>query len=218
MPNNSSTPSVVVTCRHCGAEFRTWPSVLRKGAGTFCSGACADAGRLRTPRAPERRRQSNQRHKTKNREQILEGKRQYRERHLAEERERNRQWRAQNSDYLREKGRAWRQSHPGEGVENKKRWRINNPERAAAASHAAAANRRAREAGMSGHISTADVVALWERQPVCVQCGKDRGIDHIVEFWQGGPNTPDNLQNLCRHCKAKKTARLRFGTKGQAAA
>jgi len=44
----------------------------------------------------------------------------------------------------------------------------------------------------------------------CPVCGKGRGVDHVVEFWQGGANTPDNLQNLCRSCNAKKSALLRL--------
>lgn len=146
------------------------------------------------------------------RAKYLARKLRYRERHREEERARHKVWRAANRDYLHEANRQWRLTHAGVGVEALKRWRRRRPDWDDAAKHAQACNRRAKAAGAPGHISRADVTALWERQPRCLRCGQGRGTDHIREFWEGGSNTPENLQNLCRNCNAKKSAVLRFGT------
>ncbi len=144
------------------------------------------------------------------RQKLLARKRKYRQHHSAADRERNCQWRLRNQAHVRAENKKWRAAHPTAGVEGVKRWRAKNPDLDDAAKHATGCNRRAKEMGAPGHISRADVTALWERQPVCTVCGRGRGVDHIVEFWQGGANTPDNLQNLCRQCNVEKVARLRF--------
>jgi 5-methylcytosine-specific restriction endonuclease McrA len=142
------------------------------------------------------------------REKLLARKRRYHERHLDEERERSRRWREANKERVREVNRMRRESHPGEGYAGVKRWREANPDLQQASARASACNRRAKAAGASGHITRADVTALWERQPVCLRCGVGRGVDHIVDFRHGGLNTPENLQNLCRTCNELKAAKL----------
>jgi len=42
-------PPVVRSCEACGAEFRTWPSVIRKGNGRWCSKRCAETVRRHRP-------------------------------------------------------------------------------------------------------------------------------------------------------------------------
>jgi 5-methylcytosine-specific restriction endonuclease McrA len=71
------------------------------------------------------------------------------------------------------------------------------------------ANRTARAYGIPGRLTTEDVRALWERQPICIDCGSGRGIDHIVEMSRGGPNVPANLQTLCQPCNVRKFHRNR---------
>ena len=203
------------TCVVCGKAFQAPPSrVAKKNGALYCSRPCQCVGQrhprkpIAQPRAP--RRASNPPGAGVDREKLLARKRRYRERHLEAERERNRQWRAKNAEYLRDENKKWRLAHPESAVEGKKRWQAEHPDWDAASKRALACNRRAKEMGATGHISRTDVTALWDRQPRCIGCGQGRGIDHIVEFWQGGQNTPGNLQNLCRACNVKKTARLRF--------
>jgi 5-methylcytosine-specific restriction endonuclease McrA len=45
---------------------------------------------------------------------------------------------------------------------------------------------------------------------VCRKCGATNRleIDHIIPIARGGTNEPDNLQVLCRHCNAKKWAKI----------
>lgn len=43
------------TCRHCGALFSVYPSVIRKGGGTYCSRSCGAKGRVPYERTAEHR-------------------------------------------------------------------------------------------------------------------------------------------------------------------
>ena len=76
--------------------------------------------------------------------------------------------------------------------------------RLSASAAARSANRRASQWQSVGVLTYADILALWDRQPVCVECGRGRGIDHIVGLFRGGTNTPDNLQTMCQRCNQRK--------------
>jgi endogenous inhibitor of DNA gyrase (YacG/DUF329 family) len=76
--------------------------------------------------------------------------------------------------------------------------------RLAAYQAAMAANRRAQEAGIAGRLTRDDVLALWQRQPVCRLCGAGRGLDHVIAMSRGGANVPGNLQTLCQRCNQRK--------------
>lgn len=85
-------------------------------------------------------------------------------------------------------------------IASTKRYHENNPAGVAARS----ANKQAKKLGIAGRISTADVQELWERQPVCLNCGRGRGLDHITAMVNGGANELANLQNLCVVCNQVK--------------
>lgn len=108
-------------------------------------------------------------------------------------------WRARR-DYVR--------PTPEESAEKRRkrlqRWREAQPDAVQAGQAAANANKRAKRLGLEGRLSTADVLALWTRQPVCLSCGTGRGVDHVVRFADGGVNAVSNVQNLCRPCNARK--------------
>lgn len=84
------------------------------------------------------------------------------------------------------------------------RWREENPDAQAASQASINANRSAARAGIEGRVTAAEVLALWQRQSACLECGAGRGVDHVVPLAKGGPNRADNLQNLCRGCNARK--------------
>jgi hypothetical protein len=81
-----------------------------------------------------------------------------------------------------------------------------DPLRRAAEATAATANARAGALDIEGRLTTDDIVALWEVEPVCVRCGKGRGVDHVSPMSAGGANDPSNLQNLCPSCNSRKAA------------
>lgn len=190
----------------CQKTFNCPPSHVARGAGIFCSRHCQGAHRTLAAGGPKTRRP--RRNMLTGCDALLARKKRYRENHLDAERARYKTWRENNKQHLSDMNRAWRAAHPEAGYAGVKRWRAKNPDLQAAAARAGAANRRAKAAGAAGHISRADVTALWERQPVCLHCGNGRGIDHIVAFRDGGSNTPGNIQNLCRTCNAIKEGRL----------
>lgn len=88
----------------------------------------------------------------------------------------------------------------------KERWQSAHPLRAAAIRAANNANRRARALGL-GAITPADVEALWQREPGCIDCGEGRGLDHVLAMADGGTNSPQNLANRCHQCNRKKEGR-----------
>jgi hypothetical protein len=113
------------------------------------------------------------------------------QRHL----EANRRWRSLHAVELNERRRARLARDPGARrrlVATVKAWVAANPDRAAAGYASSLSNRRAARLGRPGRISIADVLALWARQPACVDCGQGRGLDHIVAMADGGPNVPAN--------------------------
>lgn len=84
--------------------------------------------------------------------------------------------------------------------------RASNPDRAQARSAAQSANARARALGIAGRLTAEDVLALWEINPACVECGDGRGVDHVSPLSAGGANSPANLQNLCHSCNSRKAS------------
>jgi 5-methylcytosine-specific restriction endonuclease McrA len=199
-------------CEFCDAEFQCPPSHVARGAGKFCSRQCHGAHRTKTaaenPHERTRKPRPSGVRYVGDRVKLLERKRRYHERHVEQDRERNARWREANKEHVAAKNKAYREQHPEAARKGNLRWREAHPELYAAAQRANACNRRAKAAGVLGRIKGADIAALWERQPVCVKCGKGRGVDHIIELSRGGPNTTDNLQNLCRTCNALKQAKL----------
>jgi 5-methylcytosine-specific restriction endonuclease McrA len=88
-------------------------------------------------------------------------------------------------------------------------WVLAHPTRSAANHAAKSANRRAEMYNADGRLSGADVIELWRREPVCVDCGDGRGLDHVQPLARGGSNTSGNLANRCRSCNSRKGARER---------
>ncbi len=95
--------------------------------------------------------------------------------------------------------RAYYQTHRAE-ILAVKRPRGYDP----ALSAACTANKTAAEYGCAGRLTAQDVRDLWARQPDCLHCGEGRGVDHIENLSDHGPNLPGNLQNLCRSCNSRK--------------
>jgi len=114
--------------------------------------------------------------------------------------------------YQREYARAHRPERPTLTPEERREhrlaslrlWREAHPDLNAASTAATNANRRPQARARGERITSQDVLALWQRQPVCVDCGAGRGVDHVIRLGDGGSNTTGNLQNLCKPCNARK--------------
>jgi hypothetical protein len=116
--------------------------------------------------------------------------------------------RLEHPDAARERSQRWRDAHPDRVRAHRQAWLDEVPLRDAAVRCAVTANRRARIYGADGQIGYETVLELWRVQPVCVDCGDGRGLDHVIPFIRGGSNTSGNLANRCRSCNAKKGRRL----------
>lgn len=55
---------------------------------------------------------------------------------------------------------------------------------------------------------------ILARDPICVACKRAHAtdIDHVIPKREGGPDSLDNLQSLCKSCHSKKTFRERKKT------
>ena len=74
---------------------------------------------------------------------------------------------------------------------------------------ALSSNTRAKNKGVSGRITADDLELVYKRyNGQCAHCGSREHLvfDHIVAYFNGGDNTVDNLQVLCRICNMLKGA------------
>jgi 5-methylcytosine-specific restriction endonuclease McrA len=164
-----------------------------------------------TPDERARKAASGRAYQDRNRERLQAyGRARYlreRERRRMADRER----RLTDPDFVRrsaERARRWRLAHPERSRAHRRAWLDEVPIREAAVRCAATANSRARMYGVDGQIGYETVLELWRREPVCVDCGEGRGLDHVIPLSRGGSNTSGNLANRCRSCNSRKGKRL----------
>jgi 5-methylcytosine-specific restriction endonuclease McrA len=156
----------------------------------------------------ERKRERDRAYRQANRDRLRDYFRQHYSAHREERAQYDRERRLADPATAAARVRAWRERHPDRLAEHRRAWGIAEPLRALAARTAVTANRRARMRGAEGRIGYRIVLNLWQRQPVCVDCGEGRGLDHVIPLSRGGANTPDNLANRCRHCNNRKGAKV----------
>jgi len=69
-------------------------------------------------------------------------------------------------------------------------------------------NRRAKEKGVLGRVSSAEVRKIAETTTNCSYCGLELcgngEFDHKTPYTKGGDHTVDNLQLICRQCNQAK--------------
>lgn len=153
----------------------------------------------------------------------------YRASNRARLRERSADYRAANPDAVKAGIRRWeagriesvrasarQRYHANREVRQAQHraWEAEHPVRVAAHAAATSANQRSNRKGLPGRLVADDLEALWLRQPECIDCGIPcRGVDHIVELADGGPNQPDNLANRCLSCNVRKSNQARAARK-----
>lgn len=70
---------------------------------------------------------------------------------------------------------------------------------------------------MRGRALQAARARLFDEHPLCVECERQGRVvlaqerDHIIALGNGGPDTDDNTQALCRECNTAKNVRERNG-------
>jgi 5-methylcytosine-specific restriction endonuclease McrA len=137
---------------------------------------------------PEQIKAINARSRAKNRERILEGKREYRRR---------------NRERLKIKDHAYAQAHREQANRNSREWAKRNREKA----QARVRQYRARKANCVSTLTAAEWKFIREAYgSKCLKCGATEKItlDHVIPIVMGGSNTADNVQPLCKSCNSKK--------------
>lgn len=147
--------------------------------------------------------------------------REWRDKHIEEQRERVRKWQKENPDKIR----AWQKANRDKVIRAVRKWRIGNPEKVCKnllnwignnkerwleLGRMGSKNYKARKKGSKGKYTIEEWQELKEfYNHTCLCCGrKEPEIklepDHIVPLIDHGSNTIDNIQPLCRSCNAKK--------------
>jgi 5-methylcytosine-specific restriction endonuclease McrA len=133
----------------------------------------------------------------------------YHEANREKHREKRKEYYAANREKYREQNRAYQETHRDRLREQKDTYRRNNLEAYAVRE----ANRRARKAKAGGSFTLQewhDLCAYFSF--TCLRCGRqapdiELTVDHVVPLSQGGRNSIENLQPLCRACNTSKHAR-----------
>lgn len=127
----------------------------------------------------------------------------------------NREWARQNSKKNAESTlKFWRSLSPEERLERSRRYfrarYDRNPELTKEQLRRHEQVRRAREVGAEGHYTLAEWEMLKEIYGhKCLACGRSSDerpltVDHVVPLIEGGSNTIDNIQPLCKPCNSAK--------------
>jgi len=85
--------------------------------------------------------------------------------------------------------------------------RVEAPLRTKSREAAAAHNRRAKQYGVPGRLTTQHVLWIWDYHGhKCKDCGtrEDLTLDHVKPMSLGGTNWPANLQVACRACNYER--------------
>lgn len=138
-------------------------------------------------------------------------------------------WRSDNKDAVHEHQKKWRELHPEKVKENRLKnkdklsdWAKNNNEQVRANHRRWSAKNKEkvrlnaktqqyRRKGAEGKFTASEWQDLCDKYDNrCLSCGeqKELTVDHVVSLKDGGSNTIDNLQPLCRSCNSRKGAKF----------
>lgn len=183
-------------CTKCGIE---------KSFDSFCKNAmrkdglqawCKDCKKRWRDANPERHRENSRRWREAHPEKCREYNRNRREASLEKRQEYDRRYREANSENRREYNRRWRAAHP----EYDRNWQAANLDKRAANER----KRRSRKLNAPGDHATAEQVATLDQQCQCCKTTDNLAVDHIVALVNGGSDSIENLQILCRSCNSSK--------------
>jgi len=120
---------------------------------------------------------------------------------------RKKQWRKDNPDLARERDRKNNSRSKEYRRKYYEDYHKRRPFAAPARNSVQNAKRRGVESLNFREMEEA-MKSISDMYPYCLACGAVDYLefDHIMPLALGGPNHPDNLQVLCRHCNSKKHA------------
>lgn len=104
----------------------------------------------------------------------------------------------------------WLAANPEKDRQAKRDWAARNRELNSLLKRAWHCTRRAREHGVGGTVTALDILSVMESQgrkcAICVADLVRYEVDHIRSLATGGPNTPENIQVVCKTCNRRKGA------------
>lgn len=102
---------------------------------------------------------------------------------------------------------AWQRRNPDKCRASMKAWRKRTPELQASYTH----RRRAKKLNApGGHFTGPEWLALKNKYGnICLRCREPKMLtpDHVIPLCNGGSDSIDNIQPLCRSCNSKKWRR-----------
>jgi len=151
---------------------------------------------------PEKRRAISRKYFAANREKEIARNRKYYAANPEKRRASSRKWRAANPDKVRAQTRKYNAVYPKKRRASSRKWRAANPDKVRAQTRL----RRARKLEAPGNLTVEEEQHLYELYDHCLCCGttEDLTVDHIVPLVEGGANSFENCQILCRPCNSRK--------------
>lgn len=142
-------------------------------------------------------------------ETARKAQKRWRQNHPEEEKQRRKAYYEANREKYRERNRAYHEANRDKHREQMLAYQRNNRE----AFTVRNANRHARKVKAGGSFTAQEWEALKAYYDyTCLRCGRQEPeieltIDHVVPLSQGGRNSIENLQPLCRICNLSKHAK-----------
>jgi len=179
----------------------------------------------------EYRKDYLRKYRKRNKKRLLE----YGRRYYQEHKEEYKKWRKENKEYIKECNKKWREKNKvrkklGDREyflnnrkkvnEYHKKYKKENPKRVSEwykkynGSPKGKLNftkqnhlRLSKKFGNEFKLSQKDIKKIFERDKVCVYCGKSRHLelDHIVPLSKGGKSIFNNFVVACRYCNPSKS-------------
>jgi 5-methylcytosine-specific restriction endonuclease McrA len=167
------------TCLQCGSVY----APKKMGAPSlYCGATCKERARKKTPQRVEAMRAAIARHYYRNRENVLQ------------------------------KHREWREKNPEKCSIHSAAYRARHPEAAKSQVRAGNHRRRAQKTSAGGSYTRDQwqslLLSFGNR---CLWCGNDSErltVDHVIPVSLGGTSDISNLQPLCFSCNSRKRNRV----------
>jgi hypothetical protein len=176
------------------------------GRGYKCKTCFMEKRRQECIENPERYINASRRFRENHPGVCAEYARQRRKNNIDKVRESNRKYRLSHREAHANAARLWREANPERATENRKKYAEKHPEMNVACLQ----RRRARKLKAGGNFTAQewrDLKAFYNH--TCLCCGKQEpeiklSPDHVKALADGGSNSIDNIQPLCKLCNERK--------------